>query len=653
MYLSHYNLIQKPFQITTDPKFLWLGDKHKEALATLKYGVVDQKGFLLVTGDVGTGKTTLIHALLENLEKDILVVYITNPALDLIEFFNFIAISFNIPKKFENKVDFIVYFSRFLKKVYSENKNVLLIIDEAHNLSKDLLENIRLLSNIELPEQKLINIFFIGQNEINQTLASHECRALRQRIMLTYQIQPLSEIETFEYIKHRLKIAGTEKKLFNRRAIQKIYGFSNGYPRLINKICDHSLLTGYVRDLKKISPSIIEECSKELLLPGEIKKSKVSNFSEPSVNEHLSHFEIYPLASAPSAKSAKEKMNLDEETQATPIKNYSESSITRIRKKLFLRSPSLMNLKKRMIAWCSAFLDSQKKIILWCSAAKSKQKRVFFWTFAVTLAAIAMVLGSFSNKGMSSKENIQKPTPSVQTAPPSYSNEPGRHFTSLTVMKRGSSPTSDHSMEVPPTAKTKTREPITLELAKQELTSQNYSRSVSLFEDIIARNPITNPEIKVYYSQALRGQAGRLLRDNPGEAQILLRKALDADPQNAEAHFDLGNIYTQSKEYEKAISAYQKAAGLNYRSTDAFFNLGYIYASKKDYMNAEKMFLLAVESKPNYLDKALFNLAVVQQKQGKRNPSIDNLEKAMVANPENQRVRNYLNRIKNNSGVIR
>ncbi|MGD2029027.1 MAG: AAA family ATPase, partial [Desulfobacterales bacterium] len=261
MYLSHYNLIQKPFQITTDPKFLWLGDKHKEALATLKYGVVDQKGFLLVTGDVGTGKTTLIHALLENLEKDILVVYITNPALDLIEFFNFIAISFNIPKKFENKVDFIVYFSRFLKKVYSENKNVLLIIDEAHNLSKDLLENIRLLSNIELPEQKLINIFFIGQNEINQTLASHECRALRQRIMLTYQIQPLSEIETFEYIKHRLKIAGTEKKLFNRRAIQKIYGFSNGYPRLINKICDHSLLTGYVRDLKKISPSIIEECS--------------------------------------------------------------------------------------------------------------------------------------------------------------------------------------------------------------------------------------------------------------------------------------------------------------------------------------------------------------------------------------------------------
>ena len=208
-------------------------------------------------------------------------------------------------------------------------------------------------------------------------------------------------------------------------------------------------------------------------------------------------------------------------------------------------------------------------------------------------------------------------------------------------------------MEVPPTGKTKTREPITLELAKQELTNQNYSRSVKLFEDIIARNPITTSEIKVYYSRALRGQAGRLLRENPGKAQILLRKALEADPQNAEAHSDLGNIYTQSKDYEKAINAYQKAVDLNYRSTDAFFNLGYIYASKKDYMNAEKMFLLAVESKPDYLDKALFNLAVVQQKQGKRNPCIDNLEKALVVNPENQRVRNYLNRLKNNSGDIR
>jgi len=650
MYLSHYNLFKKPFQITTDPKFLWLGDKHKEALATLKYGVVDQKGFLLVTGDVGTGKTTLINALLENLENDTFVAFITNPALNLIDFFNFIAISFNIPKKFDNKVDFIVYFSRFLKEVYSENKNVLLIIDEAHNLSKDLLENIRLLSNIELPEQKLINIFFIGQNEINQTLASQECRALRQRIMLTYQIKPLSEIETFEYIKHRLKVAGTEKKLFNRRAIQKVYRFSNGYPRLINKICDHALLTGYVRDLKKIPPAIIEECSKELSLPGEIKKNKVSIFSDQPSNEHPPHFVTYPFTSPQQAERTKKKMNLEEETKVNTTQNSRGPTVTRIRKKLFLWGSAAMNTQKRIFLWASAAMNTQKRIFLWASAAMNTQKRMFFWGSALILAVIVMILGGLSNKGISSKENLQKPTPPVHTAPLSYSNEPGRHFTSLTYIERGSTPTPAHSVKVPPAGKSKTREPIALELAKQELNNKNYSRSVELFEDIIARNQITIPEVKVYYSQALRGLAGKLLRKNPGEAGILLRKALETDPQNAGAHFDLGNLYTKSKDYSKAINAYQKAADLNYRSTDTFFNLGFIYASKKDYMNAEKMFLLAAESRPNYLDKALFNLAVVQQKQGKRKQCIDNLEKALIVNPKNQRVRKYLNRFKNNSG---
>ena len=118
MYLSHYNLVKKPFQLTTDPRFLWLGDKHKEALATLKYGVIDQKGFLLVTGDVGTGKTTLINALLASLEEDTLLANITNPLLDLLDFFNFIAISFNIYKNFSNKVEFISYINHFIYKVF-------------------------------------------------------------------------------------------------------------------------------------------------------------------------------------------------------------------------------------------------------------------------------------------------------------------------------------------------------------------------------------------------------------------------------------------------------------------------------------------------------------------------------------------------------
>ena len=636
MYLSHYKLLEKPFQLTTDPRFLWLGDKHKEALATLKYGIVDQKGFLLVTGDVGTGKTTLINALLESLEDDTLVANITNPLLELIEFFNFIAISFNISKKFDNKLDFIVHFSHFLKKVYSDNKNILLIIDEAHSLSKELLENIRLLSNIELPEQKLINIFFIGQNEINQTLASQEFRALRQRIMLTYQIEPLSEIETFEYIKYRLKVAGTEIKLFNRSAIQEVYRFSNGYPRLINKICDHALLTGYARNLEKITPTIIKECSEELSLPDETKKNMTSNFPDQPYNEHPPHFATYPLTSYQKAEHTKKNMDLEEETKVNTTQNYREPTFMRIRKKLFL--------------WGSAAMNTYKKKFFRGSAATNTQKRMFFWGSAVTLAVIVMILGGLFNKGISSKKKLQKPEPPVLTDPASYSKEKGRHFTSPTSIEMRSTPKPAHSVKVPTTVKSKTQKPFTLELAKEALINKNYSRSVELFEDIIAQNPVNPPEVNVYYSQALRGQAGSLLGKNPGEGVTLLRKALEADPQNAEAYFDLGNLYTKSKDYSKAIKAYQQAADLNYRSADTFFNLGFIYASKKDYMNAEKMFLLATESRPNYLDKALFNLAVVQQKQGKTNQCIDNLEKALIVNPENQRVRKYLNRFKNNSG---
>ena len=136
---------------------------------------------------------------------------------------------------------------------------------------------------------------------------------------------------------------------------------------------------------------------------------------------------------------------------------------------------------------------------------------------------------------------------------------------------------------------------------------------------------------------------------NVKEAEILLLKAIETDPQNAEAHFDLGNLYTKSKDFNKAINAYQNAADLNYRTAETFFNLGFIYAAKKEYVNAEKMFLLVVDSKTDYLDKALFNLAVVQQKQGKTNQCIENLEKALNINPENERVRKYLNHLQRTS----
>jgi general secretion pathway protein A len=268
MYLSHYSLVEKPFQITTDPKFLWLGEKHQEALSTLKYGVLDSRGFLLLTGDVGTGKTTLINALLTDLDDSVITATVVDPSLETLEFFRFLARAFGIDDKFTMKVDFLTDFAGFLNRAYENDRKVLLIVDEAQRLSTELLEEIRLLSNIEKEDRKLLNIFFVGQDEFKNTLMGGKCRALRQRIAITHKISPLTPVETTEYIKYRLRVAGAKTTIFERGAVRDIYAFSQGYPRLINIICDHALLTGFVREVKKIDSAIMKECAQELSVPG-------------------------------------------------------------------------------------------------------------------------------------------------------------------------------------------------------------------------------------------------------------------------------------------------------------------------------------------------------------------------------------------------
>jgi len=269
MYLSHYNLKEKPFQISTDPKFVWLGECHKEALAVLEYGVLSHMGFLLVTGDVGTGKTTLVNTLLKRLGNETVVANITNPVLEKLDFFNIIADELNINKKFRNKADFLTHFTRFLKNCSLQKKRVILIIDEAHRLDQELLEQIRLLSNIEKQDAKLLSIFFVGQNEFSDIITGTKNRALRQRIAINFHLEPLKETEIGEYILHRLRIAGHEEKIFSAGAISEIFSFSKGYPRLINIICDHALLTGYVIDTKTIDAKIIKECATGLFIPTE------------------------------------------------------------------------------------------------------------------------------------------------------------------------------------------------------------------------------------------------------------------------------------------------------------------------------------------------------------------------------------------------
>jgi type II secretory pathway predicted ATPase ExeA len=267
MYLSFYGLHQKPFQINTNPNFFWFGTMHKDAFALLKYGITENKGFLLLTGDVGTGKTTLINALINSLGDEVVVAKVPDPGLEMIDFMNYISHAFEMEKKCHSKESFLVQFGDFLATAYSAGKKVLLIIDESQRLSSELLEEIRQLSNIEQQATKILNILFIGQSEFNDVLLEKRNRALHQRIAINYALRPFDFHETGEYIRQSLKFAGTEKEIFNPDAIRNLHGFSGGFLRRINIICDHALLSGYIRKTKTVTGAMVKECVKDLCLP--------------------------------------------------------------------------------------------------------------------------------------------------------------------------------------------------------------------------------------------------------------------------------------------------------------------------------------------------------------------------------------------------
>ena len=266
MYLSHYNLSHKPFQTTADPQFIWLGEKHAEALATLQYGLQENKGFLLLTGDAGTGKTAVINTLLERLDEQVLAVTIPDPGLDAIDLYTIISNELKMNRKFTNKGDFLNILRSFLKQRHLKNKSILLIIDEAQHISQVLVDEIRLLSNIEVADTKLINILIAGQKEVHAVLNEKRNAAFKQRIGIQYHLEPLTGSETHEYINHRLKVAGSDEKIFSSKAIKDIHSFSAGIPRLINAICDLALLTGYSSDKSGIDQKIIAECARDLKL---------------------------------------------------------------------------------------------------------------------------------------------------------------------------------------------------------------------------------------------------------------------------------------------------------------------------------------------------------------------------------------------------
>ena len=288
MYTDFFNLKEKPFDLTPSPRFLYLGETHKEALALLTYGVVERKGFILLTGEIGTGKTTMVQALLSNLDENVQYVHLSNPLLTAEDFMSYVAFcTFKKKVHFKSKADFLIEFENYLKDTLQHQKNFVLIVDEAQNLSFELLEEIRLISNMETAEEKLINIFLVGQPELNEKLKHPRCRSLLQRISIRHHIKALNLKGTQEYIAARLKMAGAEdgNKIFPKNVINAIFEYSQGYPRMINVLADNALLLGYSRSIRKITTAILKECYEDMRLDEELPGQKQGSKEPPQAKE--------------------------------------------------------------------------------------------------------------------------------------------------------------------------------------------------------------------------------------------------------------------------------------------------------------------------------------------------------------------------------
>lgn len=267
MYLDYYGLSRHPFDLVPDPEMVYLSDTHEEALAVLRYGIMDQKGFVLVHGAVGTGKTTVIHTLISYLPPTCHYCLISNPNLTANELFFYISNRLALGEYDGNKAKFLLKFGNFLDVCRANGENVALVIDEAHCLSVDLLEEIRLLSNQGMNEGRL-SVLLIGQPEISALLDHDRLLPLRQRISVSFELGPMSAKEVGSYIRLRLLKSGAEHLMFTESAIAMVAKCSGGVPRLINLICDHALLSGYSKGVPQISREIVKKGLAGKQIPG-------------------------------------------------------------------------------------------------------------------------------------------------------------------------------------------------------------------------------------------------------------------------------------------------------------------------------------------------------------------------------------------------
>ncbi len=265
MYEDFYGLKEKPFGLTPDPKFLYLSTRHREALENLAYGIAQKEGFILITGEIGTGKTTICRALLNRLDERTSVALLLNPFFSEEELLRYILTDFGLTPSGGTRLELLEELNKFLLSHASSGGISVLIIDEAQNLSLQVLEQIRILSNLETEKDKLLQIALVGQAELREKLRLPKLRQLDQRISVRYHLKPLDKKETPRYIYHRLAVAGSEGRIsFSRISLRKIASFSQGIPRLINLICDRALLNGYAKQKYHITAGMVLQAAKSL-----------------------------------------------------------------------------------------------------------------------------------------------------------------------------------------------------------------------------------------------------------------------------------------------------------------------------------------------------------------------------------------------------
>ena len=269
MYKRFYHLQRNPFDITPDPSFLFPTKKHNEALAALYYGVKRRKGFVVLTGEVGTGKTVLVRCLLQILNKaNVAFAYVFNPLLSAMEFLQYVAGDLRLPTAGKNKSDLLLDLSNYAISRHQKGLTTVLVVDEAHHLSTELLEEIRLLTNLETGEAKLLQILLVGQPELDEKLDSVDLRQLKQRVALRSHLASLDLEETCGYVYRRLQLAGNTNpaEIFPMETVIELHRQSRGFPRLVNTLCENALINGYARQSRTIGPEVIAEIAADFRL---------------------------------------------------------------------------------------------------------------------------------------------------------------------------------------------------------------------------------------------------------------------------------------------------------------------------------------------------------------------------------------------------